>query len=88
MEDSRFFKTDNNGFESEMWVSNDVLMQAFQRQTYSTVLFQLQDSSYAEKIAKQLDDDIRLPLNGKFERQFYEESRERFLTSFQFWELP
>ena len=69
-----FFKTDNNGFESEMWVSNDVLMQAFQRQTYSTVLFQLQDSSYAEKIAKQLDDDIRLPLNGKFERQFYEES--------------
>ena len=76
-----FFKTDNNGFESEMWVSNDVLMQAFQRQTYSTVLFQLQDSSYAEKIAKQLDDDIRLPLNGKFERQFYEESS-RALSNF------
>ena len=76
-----FFKTDNNGFESEMWVSNDVLMQAFQRQTYSTVLFQLQDSSYAEKIAKQLDDDIRLPLIGKFERQFYEESS-RALSNF------
>ena len=64
-----------------MWVSNDVLMQAFQRQTYSTVLFQLQDLSYAEEIANQLDEDIRLPLNGKFERQFYEESS-RALSNF------
>ena len=76
-----FFKTDNNGFESEMWVSNDVLMQAFQRQTYSTVLFQLQDISYGKKIANQLDEDIRLPLSGKFERQFYEESS-RALSNF------
>ena len=76
-----FFKTDNNGFESEMWVSNDVLMQAFQRTTYSTVLFQLQDLSYAEKIANKLDEDIRLPLSGKLERQFYEESS-RALSNF------
>mgnify|MGYP000063595349 FL=1 len=69
-----FFKTNNNGFESEMWVSNDVLMQAFQRQTYSTILFQLQNISYAKDISNQIEKDVRLPLSGKFERQFYEES--------------
>ena len=33
------------------------------------------------KNRKQLDEDIRLPLNGKFERQFYEESS-RALSNF------
>ena len=69
-----YFRTNNNGFESEIWTSNDVLMQVFKRNTYSTVLLNLTDVSKGRHIEDIIDKDVRLPLKAKFERSFYEES--------------
>ena len=69
-----YFRTNNNGFESEIWTSNDVLMQVFKRNTYSTVLLNLTDLSKGRRIKDIIDKDVRLPLRAKFERSFYEES--------------
>ena len=69
-----YFRTNNNGFESEIWTSNDVLMQVFKRNTYSTVLLNLTDVSKGRRIKDIIDKDVRLPLRAKFERSFYEES--------------
>ena len=65
------FESGRNGFESEIWVDSENLMQAFRRTTYSTVIIRLIDQENLVGVKNVIKDDIRLPLQAKKEKSFY-----------------
>ncbi len=65
------FDSGKNGFESEIWVDSENLMQAFRRTTYSTVIMRLVDQEKLINVKNTINDDIRLPLQAKKEKLFY-----------------
>jgi ABC-type lipoprotein release transport system permease subunit len=70
------FDAGKSGFDSEIWGDAEQLMQAFRRQNYSTVVFRLADPAAFEATRKAVEDDPRLALEAKPERQFYAEQSE------------
>jgi ABC-type antimicrobial peptide transport system permease subunit len=67
------FDSGGAAFDSEVWTDADQLMQAFRRQSYSTVIARLVDGGALEAIRKRLESDPRLTVDVKNERVFYEE---------------
>ena len=65
------FDAGNTGFGSEVWGDADQLMQAFRRQSYSSVIFKLADRGLFETIKSRLEKDPRLTLEVKRETGFY-----------------
>ena len=65
------FDSGRNGFESEIWVDSENLMQAFRRTTYSTVIIRLVDQKNLVGVKNEIKGDIRLPLQAKKEKSFY-----------------
>jgi len=65
------FDAEKSGFDSEMWGDVDQLMSAFRRPVYSSVIFKLNDSEQFDAFKQAIDDDPRLMLEVKRERQFY-----------------
>lgn len=74
------FDAGRSGFDSEIWADGEQLMQAFRRQSYSTVVFRLADPSAFESLRAQVDDDPRLSLEAKREVRFYAEQSEALAT--------
>ncbi|MBK1714074.1 ABC transporter permease [Rubrivivax gelatinosus] len=64
------------GFDSEIWGDAEQLMQAFRRQSYSSVIFRLADVASFEAARARLEDDPRLTLDAKPEIRFYAEQSE------------
>lgn len=67
------FDAGNTGFSSEIWGDVDQLMQAFRRPIYSSVIFQLCDSSEFIKCKARVESDPRLTLEAKREITYYED---------------
>jgi putative ABC transport system permease protein len=70
------FDANRSGFDSEIWADADQLMQAFRRQTFSSVIFKLADSESFERVREQIDTDPRLTLDAKREERFYADQSE------------
>jgi ABC-type antimicrobial peptide transport system permease subunit len=60
-------------YDSEIWVDADQLQQAFRRNAWSAVVARLADPSLQPQIKARLEDDPRLTLDVKSEREFFED---------------
>lgn len=69
-----------SGFDSEIWGDSEQMMQAFRRSAYSSVVFRLADPDAFDAAKAVLDNDPRLTLEAKRERQFYAEQSEALAT--------
>lgn len=74
------FDAGRSGFDSEVWGDSEQMMQAFRRQTYSSVVFKLADSNAFDGVRQRLEDDPRLTLEAKRETVFYAEQSEALAT--------
>ncbi|WP_140629558.1 ABC transporter permease [Methylibium rhizosphaerae] len=74
------FDAGRTGFDSEIWGDADQMMQAFRRNSYSSVIFRLADAGQFERARATLEADPRLSLDAKPERQFYEEQSRALAT--------
>jgi ABC-type antimicrobial peptide transport system permease subunit len=70
------FDAGKTGFSSEIWGDVDQLMQAFRRNSYSSVIFKLADPNAFKQVKDQLENDQRLTVEAKLETQFYAEQSE------------
>jgi putative ABC transport system permease protein len=70
------FDAGRSGFDSEIWMDAEQLMQAFRRQAYSSVVMRLADAALFERVREQIDADPRLTLDAKREVRFYAEQSE------------
>jgi len=75
------FDAGKSAFDSEVWGDVEQLMQSFRRTNYSSVIVKMSDVSGFESLAKAVDEDIRIALEGKRERLFYED-QSRALSTF------
>ncbi len=60
-------------FDSEIWGDVEQLMQAFRRTAYSSMIARLSSPAAADALSARLDEDPRLKVSLKRERQFYED---------------
>lgn len=65
------FDAGRTGFASEIWGDADQLMQAFRRDSYSSVIFRLSDPGSFARVKQELEDDRRLTVEAEREPQFY-----------------
>ena len=70
------FDAGRSGFDSELWGDAEQMMQAFRRQSWSTVVFRLADPGAFERSRALIEDDPRLTLEAKREERFYAEQSE------------
>ncbi|MBA4373096.1 MAG: multidrug ABC transporter permease [Thermodesulfovibrio sp.] len=70
------FDAGNTGYNSEIWGDADLLMQAFRRPVYSSVLFKLRESSAFEGVKTRLESDPRLTLEVRRETKYYADQSE------------
>ncbi|RTL27900.1 MAG: FtsX-like permease family protein [Burkholderiales bacterium] len=74
------FDAGRSGFDSEVWGDSEQMMQAFRRQTYSSVVFKLTDAGSFDAVRQSLENDPRLTLEAKRETVFYAEQSEALAT--------
>jgi ABC-type antimicrobial peptide transport system permease subunit len=74
------FDAGRSAFDSEVWGDSEQMMQAFRRQTYSSVVFRLDDARAFDAVKRQLEDDPRLTMEAKPETVFYAEQSEAMAT--------
>jgi ABC-type antimicrobial peptide transport system permease subunit len=65
------FDAGGTGFDSEVWGDADQLMQAFRRNTYSSVVLKLSDPAGFDAYKRRVETDPRLTVEPKREVQFY-----------------
>ncbi len=75
------FDAGKSAFDSEVWGDAELLMQAFRRVNYSSVIGKLSGTDSYEALRAGVADDIRLQLDGKREQLFYED-QSRALSTF------
>ena len=74
------FDSGKTGFDSEIWGDSEQLMAAFRRNTYSTIVFRLNDLSASDNLQTAIAQDPRLQIDAKPEVQFYAEQSEALAT--------
>lgn len=70
----------NTAFDSEIWADADLLLQAFRRRSYSSVLLRLEEPGRMEELRGRLEGDPRLSLEVKREIDYYREQSEATAT--------
>lgn len=70
------FDAGNTGYNSEIWGDADLLMQAFRRPVYSSVIFKLRESSAFEAVKARIESDPRLTLEARRETKYYADQSE------------
>ena len=75
------FDGGKSAFDSEVWGDVEQLMQAFRRTNYSSVIVKMTSADNFDVMVKGVTDDIRIGLEGKRERLFYED-QSRALSTF------
>jgi ABC-type antimicrobial peptide transport system permease subunit len=70
-----------SGFDSEIWLDSEQLMQTFRRNAYSSVVVRLSDAADLDQVKSRIEGDPRLTLEVKSERSFYED-QSRVLSGF------
>jgi len=77
------FDAGRTGFSSEVWGDVEQLMQAFRRNTYSSVIFRLPGEAAFTALKKRLESDPRISVEAQRETRFYADQSEQlanFLT--------
>ena len=67
------FEAGGSSFESEIWSGVDDVMQAFRRESYSSLLARVEDPSRVAAFTKAVDEDKRLKLEVVPERAYFKE---------------
>ena len=75
------FDAGKSAFDSEVWGDVEQLMQAFRRTNYSSIIVKMSNVDNFDALTKGVEDDIRIALEGKRERLFYED-QSRALSTF------
>ena len=75
------FDAGKSAFDSEVWGDVEQLMQAFRRTNFSSVIVKMSSVDNFDALVKGVADDIRIALEGKRERLFYED-QSRALSTF------
>jgi len=75
------FDAGGTGFDSEIWCEYNQAADAFRRPIYSSLTFKLADSSKFAAFKERIEDDRRLPLEIKREKDYYE-AQARNTTAF------
>ena len=75
------FDAGGSGFDSEVWGDVELLLQAFRRPVYSSMVLRLTDPAQFERLRADVDADPRLTNEVKRERQFYAD-QSRALSTF------
>lgn len=71
------FETNGSGFGSEIWADTHQIMDAFRRESFSTLTFRLNDPGRFDSLAAAFESDNRLQhFAVKRERRFFEEQSE------------
>lgn len=70
------FDAGATGFSSEIWGDATLLMQAFRRPVYSSLIFRLRDSSEFPAVKARLDADPRLTVDVRRETMYYRDQSE------------
>ena len=74
------FEADGGGFENEIWGDLQQMSDAFRRHIYSSLTLKIADTTQFAALQKEVEDDPRLPLDVKKEKQYYEEQSQMFST--------
>lgn len=74
------FDGGKSAFDSEVWGDAELLMQSFRRTNFSSMLVRLADPARFETINANVANDIRLQLDSKRERVFYEDQSKALST--------
>lgn len=74
------FDAERSAFDSEVWGDSEQMMQAFRRQTYSSVVLRLGDPAAFDEARRLLEGDPRLTVEAKRETVFYAEQSEAMAT--------
>ncbi len=65
------FEADGSGFESEIWLDSEQLLQAFRRPVFSSMTVRLSNPSGFDSLKQRLEGDQRFNLEVKREKAFY-----------------
>jgi putative ABC transport system permease protein len=65
------FEAGATAFSSEIWGDVDLLMQAFRRPVYSSILFRMRDTSEFPLLKQRIEEDPRLTVEAKRETRYY-----------------
>jgi len=74
------FESGGSGFESEIWVDADQLMQTFRRPAYSSLTLMLPNPDDFSSLKERLEADPRLNVEVKREKQYYADQSEMMAT--------
>lgn len=74
------FDAGGSGFDSEIWMDADQLMQAFRRTLFSSVLVRVPDAQAFDALKTRLESDPRLTVEVKREIDYYSAQSEMFAT--------
>ena len=75
------FDSDGSGFDSEIWGDSSQIMDAFRRNSYSTLTLRLRDpAAFGEFVGIFQSDNRLLHFEAKGERRFFEEQSEMMAT--------
>jgi putative ABC transport system permease protein len=75
------FDADGTGYESEIWCEITQAADAFRRPVYSSLTLRLADTTQFEAFKARIENDPRLPLEVKRERDYYA-SQSRTISTF------
>ncbi len=67
------FEAENSGFESELWGDVEQLMDAFRRPVFSSLTFRLTSPAEFDAMRERLENDPRLAVDVKREKDYYAE---------------
>ena len=67
------FEAKGSAYDSEVWADADQLLQSFRRNSWSAVVARLADPATLPEIKARLENDPRLTLDVKAEREFFED---------------
>jgi ABC-type antimicrobial peptide transport system permease subunit len=74
------FEAEGAGFESEIWVDAEQLIQAFRRPVFSSITVQLADGGDFSSLKSRLESDPRLTVEVEREKRYYAEQSEMMAT--------
>lgn len=74
------FDAEGTAFDSQLWVEYEQASDAFNRPIYSSLTFRIKDTTQFLAMVEKIDDDPRLPLDVKREKDYYESQSKTFST--------
>src|SRR5581483_9265206 len=74
------FDSEGSGFDSEIWLDSEQLIQAFRRPVFSSLTLRLAGSDLFPEIKRRLETDPRLTVEVKREREYYSDQSQMTAT--------